>query len=412
MINKSLFLKTSSINILLKFATVGMIFIFQSMLSKIVSVEAYSVYAKFTMYSGYMALFLSFGMSSSLLYFSKNEIEFKENYVGAFLLYLTMGAIVISSIFVVPQKNILYILIILFGILLNLIGVSLSYYQFQKEFTKYAIFSFYQSLCVVSVLVFIEIFNLTNMLSILKVYIFIHLIFFLILSFKIFFRKMNTIPNKVSLKSKIIQYGLKTVGLLLLTQFIYLADFIMVDYYLEDRQVTYYFVALIFSKIIFIMADTIGSIVFTLYAQAKVGEKQKINQNVYLVSSILFVLSILFFILFYIFGESILRSVYTASYSDAYMSALILISGTQGMIIYKFLSRKLAAENSWSLLYYTVIVAAVTNVILNLILIPRYGIEGAAISSMLAYWTCGVTLSLLHKEKLSNFLFYFKQIKV
>ncbi len=401
----SAILKTSSVNIVLKFAAVGMVFLFQALLAKTVSVESYSIYAKFTMYSGYISLLTSFGMTSSLLYISKTENNFIKNYLGVFLFYLFVGLITIGVVALINHESLFYILIVIFSILMNLVGISLSFYQYQKNFTKYAIFGFYQSLSVISVLFFINIFNLTDMIDVLKIYIATHILFFIVLLFNIYLDHIGSFFSKPILNMQNFIYGLKTVGLMLLAQFIYITDFVMVDYFLESTSLAYYFVALILSKVIFIMADTVGSIVFTLYTQASRGEKKDVDQSVYIVSSLLFSMSLIVLVVFVFFGKSFLIFVYDDAYVNAYLATLILIAGTQGMIIYKFLSRKLAAENSWKILYSTVLFAAILNVVLNIILIPNYGIEGAAISSFIAYWACGISLVILHKERLSNFLF-------
>lgn len=404
---KSTFLKSSSVNIVLKFAAVGIIFLFQSLLSKIISVEDYSMYAKFTTYSGYMALVLSFGMTASLLYFSENEKDFKSNYFGAFIFYIfiSVPVIVISTFFSI--NNHFFTLVVIFSLLLNLIGISLSFYQFKNNFIKYAIFGFLQSLAVISVLIIIKIFNLVHMHDIFKVYIGTHFIFLCILLYSIYAESIKDHIYKITFKLQNILYGTKTIGLLILAQFIYIADFILVDFYLEDKYVAYYFVALVFSKIVFIMADTVGNIIFTLYAQSRNQDKKHIDENVYMISSFLFGISIIFLISFIFLGKTLLVLVYELSYLEAYESTVILIAGTQGMIIYKFLSRKLIAENSWKVLYITVITAASINIVLNLILIPIYGITGAAVSSMIAYWVCGILLVFLHKERLVNYLFRF-----
>ena len=401
----SAILKTSSVNIVLKFAAVGMVFLFQALLAKTVSVESYSIYAKFTMYSGYISLLTSFGMTSSLIYSSKTENDFIKNYLGVFLFYLFVGLIAICVVALTNHENLFYTLIIIFSILMNLVGISLSFYQFQKKFAKYAIFGFYQSLSVISVLFFIKIFNITDILYVLEIYIATHFLFFIILLFNIYLDHVGSFFSKPLLKIQNFIYGLKTVGLMLLAQFIYITDFVMVDYFLESSSLAYYFVALILSKVIFIMADTVGNIVFTLYIQGSRNETKDVDKSIYLVSSFLFLMSLIVLVVFIFFGKSFLMFVYDEPYVNAYLSTIILIASTQGMIIYKLLSRKLAAENSWKILYVSVAFSAVLNVVLNIILIPKYGIEGAAFSSFIAYWVCGISLVILHKEKLSNFLF-------
>jgi O-antigen/teichoic acid export membrane protein len=399
--------RASSINIILKFIALGLVFLFQSFLSKFISVEAYSIFAKFIIYSNYLYLLTSFGMTATLLYYPKIQKDFIRDYISILFLYCVIGVLLLS-IFFLFEQNIFYILIVTFGLLLNLINISLSYFQFNNMFTKYALLSLLQAIGIVGVLAVTKIFNIQEVMSILKIYVSVHFLYFLFLLIIIFSKNLRYITFKIKYQIKYFYYGFKIVSLMLISQFIYITDFIMVDYFLDDKKLAYYFVALTISKMIFVIADTVGNIIFPLYAKANKKDRLMIDKNVYVISSLIFLVTIFMFISFCILGKVLLTVLYHQGYVQSYVSALLLIAGAQGMIIYKLLSRKFASEDSWITLYYAVIFAALVNIILNLILIPKYGINGAAFSSFIAYWVCGLSIIFLNKEGIYNFLFIFK----
>jgi len=410
--NKNL-IKISSINIVLKFFSLGLIFLFQSLLSKYISVEFYSLFSKFIIYSNYLSLLFSFGLSASLLYFSDSNNKFLTSYLNIVILYLVIGLIMIFIYYSIQEIPFIYLYIIIFSIILNIITISLAYYQFIEAFIIYASWSALQSILIFSILGFLLLGYLLNIDEILKTYIIINSCYLVFIIYKIILKNRRNITFSINLNSKYFTYGIKIVSLLIISQFIYITDYILIDYYLEDKYLAYYFVAMIISKIIFTLADTAGNILFPLYAKAKNSSTKidKINNSVYILSSIIFFISIIFLSLFVLLGKDLIELFYNIEYKASYFSGIMLIAGTQGMIIYKLLSRRLAVENNWKSLYIAVVSASILNILLNLFLIPKYGINGAAFSSMISYWSCGILLIFISDEKLLKFLFFYNGLK-
>jgi O-antigen/teichoic acid export membrane protein len=58
-----------------------------------------------------------------------------------------------------------------------------------------------------------------------------------------------------------------------------------------------------------------------------------------------------------------------------------------------------------------IIVASIINILLNYILIPKYGINGAAIASMFSMIFWNVTLVFIIKQKLGFWTIYLPKIK-
>ncbi|MCX6800228.1 MAG: flippase, partial [Candidatus Falkowbacteria bacterium] len=109
----------------------------------------------------------------------------------------------------------------------------------------------------------------------------------------------------------------------------------------------------------------------------------------------LFISFFAYYIIYIIFGNQYLEAVTTLR---IYVWAGIAVSlGTA-------LSYYLIIENMTKITAIATVIGAVVNVILNFILIPRYGINGAAIASVVSYMI--VTLSMLSflKQKIINLI--------
>ncbi len=381
-------LKSSFINVLIKIiALIGM-FIFQSYLAKLISVDDYAIFSKFIVYGNYAALFLSFGFSSSIIYFSENKRDFFLNYNSISFFYLFVTSLLIFLLWIFSSD---LIFVVYFAVVFNMFNVTIAYYQSQLKMIWFGALGAGNSLYLLTLLLFIERFDFVkdNLLIFYGFYfLFIIVIFqFISLSFSI---------GKVGFKALLsrlgtnIRYGSNFVPVLILGQFIYVLDFILIDFLLGENQVAYYFVSMMVSKLLFSAADTIGTVIYPYLIKYSNGKgKEHVLNTISTLGLIFFAFNIFALVGFYIVGEQVIQYFFGEEYLSAYEPALILLCGTQGMIIYKLLSRKLASENKWRGIYLSLITAVFINLALSFYLISNLGINGAALASSVAYWVCG-----------------------
>jgi len=85
-----------------------------------------------------------------------------------------------------------------------------------------------------------------------------------------------------------------------------------------------------------------------------------------------------------IFGKDIIKLLYGEAYIDAYLALVINI--WNGVFISQAIARGIWMINENLQIYrvYNNVLSVATNIILNIILIPKYGISGAAVSSILS----------------------------
>ncbi|MEH6992830.1 polysaccharide biosynthesis C-terminal domain-containing protein, partial [Neobacillus drentensis] len=93
-----------------------------------------------------------------------------------------------------------------------------------------------------------------------------------------------------------------------------------------------------------------------------------------------------------IFGKFFITLLYGTEFSSAYIVTIIIFIGIISMTIYKILYPYYVSNGLQKFCYKVLLIGAIVNVILNFALIPLFGIEGAAISSVLSYSVCGYIL--------------------
>lgn len=96
------------------------------------------------------------------------------------------------------------------------------------------------------------------------------------------------------------------------------------------------------------------------------------------------------------------------SYQGAYIFAPLLIIGVLMSCLCQFLSSIYSATKNTSHSLWTSLLAAVINVALNFFLIPRIGIQGAALSTMISYGVCFIVRVYDTRKMLAYKIDWFK----
>lgn len=192
--------------------------------------------------------------------------------------------------------------------------------------------------------------------------------------------------NYFQLTKKMISFGSITLFSNAVNLINYQADVLLIGYFLSSRELGVYSVSVMFAKIIWILPDSIQKITFPLisefYAKKMDDPIKIVVDRCMKYSSIFLVLSSMFFVFF---GKQIITLIFGAEFEQAYMPLNILLVGTVLFGITKSVGSIFASVGKLNLVYRIPLVSAIINVILNLILIPIYGINGAAIATTVSF---------------------------
>jgi len=112
-------------------------------------------------------------------------------------------------------------------------------------------------------------------------------------------------------------------------------------------------------------------------------------------------------------GQPFINIFYGDEYSGAYLTTVISVLGTVFMIFFKMISTYNIVNGKQKVNLILLAVAVVVNVVLNFILIPKMGTNGAALASDISYFLCAVLFIIyfinLEDIKLSEMLFVQKE---
>ena len=154
------------------------------------------------------------------------------------------------------------------------------------------------------------------------------------------------------------------------------------------EELSYYSLATNIINYVWMIPDAFKTVLFS-----RSGKKFD-KQNTLFSSQVSSLFIIVCFAGFAVFGKFILCFLYGDEFVYSYGVTLLLIVGAFSMSFYKLTGVVLVSQGRRIAHFVTLAASAITNVILNIILIPRMGMYGAAIASVCSYSICGLALLL------------------
>ena len=195
--------------------------------------------------------------------------------------------------------------------------------------------------------------------------------------------KFNFVPADVW---KTFKYGmyvtLATMGWMIITQ----TDTLMLTYFSTLENVGIYQVALPISTTLLLVATAIGTAIYPIFSEFQARKDfEKMSEMTSAIYSYIEIIILPAAIILFVYPEIIINVLFGSKFSAG--SAVIQIfalSGpfiSLGLINYYVLSAIGKAKKSLKIM----LLAALVNLVLNFVLIPFYGIIGAAIASVIAF---------------------------
>lgn len=347
-----------------------------------------------------LVLLFSFGTEQGIVYFiSNNKID--EQKVQTIALTVVLLSIFLNSIIIFTIKSdIIYLakyddlffkLFLLLAFAINFCNsIMIAFLKAKKEFQK-----------INKVVLFSTILNLTLFFSF---YILVNIglisssvktIFtissaVIVTNFIIYialFLKINHFSPKlkISLKGDILPfYRFSFVGFLgMLVNFLnYRLDIWFVSYYQGTIQLGLYALAVNFAQFVMMLSKTISSVMMPYLSEDNTIYRREIFK---LYSRLNFTAIFLISIFLYFTGEYLLILLYGKEFAGSSAPFQILIIGMLFTGPSQLFSSYLSASNRNDLCLYTNIVGLTFTVILDIVLIPKFGIIGSAYATLLSY---------------------------
>lgn len=216
-------------------------------------------------------------------------------------------------------------------------------------------------------------------------------LFVLILSVPIF---LKLFPGFFKLRFRFVplviwdtfKYGiyvtLATLGWTIITQ----TDTLMLTYYSTLETVGIYQVAVPIAMVLFFFAGAIGAAIYPLFSEFEAkNEFHKLSELTTLIYAFIEMAVLPAAAVFFIYPDLIINTLFGPKFLAGTIVIQIFAAATPLMILGNINYIILAAIGKAKVAFKAIFFSAVLNILLNFILIPRYDITGAAVSSVIAF---------------------------
>lgn len=188
---------------------------------------------------------------------------------------------------------------------------------------------------------------------------------------------------------KLIKFGIFPMLSLLMTTLNYRVDVLMLDGRVADAAIGIYSVGVQLAERVWMLPDAMKGVLVSNLTKGK-GEEE-VSYVIRTCNTICLLLMLAIIAL----GQPFITIFFGKAYSEAYQITLVMLAGVFAMIYYKMIGSYNIAWGRQKINLIFLGISVVTNVVMNLILIPVWGIYGAGLASVLSYTVCS-TLFIIY----------------
>lgn len=179
-----------------------------------------------------------------------------------------------------------------------------------------------------------------------------------------------------------VKFGIIPFLALVIMNLNFRADVFLIKYYLDNTAVGLYSLGVSVVEKITLLPEAIGLVLFSRISNISEDEANNLTP---LVCRWSLLFSVVAGVILFVLADFLIPFVYGSEFQLSVKPLMILIPGIISLAIFLILHGDLTGRGKAKLTLYIFLGALMLNIVLNLFLIPAYGINGAALASTLSY---------------------------
>lgn len=211
--------------------------------------------------------------------------------------------------------------------------------------------------------------------------------------------KVKEISLDFSLMRQLLTFGFKSHIGNILKDLSYRSDILIISYFLPAAFVGYYIIAVTIAEIIWKIPDAVGSVLLPYVAHMDNNSAKTFTP---VVSRVVLVPVTIACLLIFLFGKNIITLAFGQEFLPSSSVLVILLPGILSFALWKILANDLIAQGYPARYSLTSGIALVTMVVLDLLLIPKFGINGAAVASTVSYIAATASIIFIYTRITDN----------
>ncbi|MDN5201644.1 oligosaccharide flippase family protein [Fulvivirgaceae bacterium BMA10] len=364
--------------------------------------------------------FLNMGISPSTIYFlgrketDRNTI-LKTNFYSTILLSLIalLAGFIVITLFHdkffdgVPEKLLLLILPVAIPIFFN--QNFRVFFQGIENFRSYNLTVLFEKISYLLLLVIALYFLKFQLMGAMASFIFTQLILLLLIVLLLSNDGFSLRKGAFSsdyLKGSLV-YGIKSYLSNILAFLNYRIDILLISYFLETIEVGLYFLAVSIAEKLWVGSNSISAVLFARLSNMS-SDKDKTHLTA-MVSRHIFNLSCIGALITGLLSFWFIPLIFGNSFEGSIAPFLYLLPGIAFGAVSKIISNDFSGKGKPEINTYVAVFLLTENIILNIILIPKLGLVGAALATSITYSTNAIVkiiiFAKINKVRVSNCLF-------
>lgn len=188
------------------------------------------------------------------------------------------------------------------------------------------------------------------------------------------------------------KFGFFPMIALLMNNLNYHVDVLMLEGKVTDADIGIYSIAIQIAERIWLVSDAMRDVLLSKLAKGKGIEETNRVIRISITTCFLVAIGII------MVGKPFIKLFFGQDYIGAYTPLSIVLFGTVIMVYYKILQVDNVINKKQYINFIFLLVSVSINLILNFILIPKYGINGAAFASLFSYFVCALLFIIYYKQ--------------
>lgn len=360
---------------------------FSVLVARALGPEGQGLYSLWILIPTLLARFAHLGFDASFAYYAKDE-RFKSGIITSIWFFLVLVSLLLGFFFYLyylnsyddVDPNIPVFVVIIIAALVTLFisrTLLMALLVGENRIRLHSVLSILEAVSALSiVLVLMPFLNLSAEIVLLAMFITMILVNFILI-----LKCVRTIarPN-YQLTYIAFRYGVKSWLNNVLNQLIYRSDLLLIGYFLGVVEVGLYSIALLLVEKSWFFTTAISNALFPILRASATGSE---------LTARLVRVSVFFTLIFAIFlvltGKLLIPFIFGDDYTESWTPLLWLLPGVIALTIPKVLVTQFAAMDKMQFAVFSSGPALVVNILLNVFLIPEFGLKGAAIATSISY---------------------------
>ena len=196
----------------------------------------------------------------------------------------------------------------------------------------------------------------------------------------------HLVPRPSVMHSPMFRYGILNVIFVLITKSLYVTDILLLQLFVPSEEVGYYNAALVAAEFLWFVPLALQVVLLhsasRLWADARVDE---ITATAGTITRYTLLMTGSLAVVLAVVGDAFLPIYFGTEFSASYLPMLLLLPGVVGFAVARPIYAIGQGHGNMRVLVLTTGAAALINVVGNVLLIPSFGIHGAAVATSIGY---------------------------